>query len=85
MNEIASAMAAAMTQQSVATGEIAQAVHIAAESTNRVNQSIRTVDREVAGTGTAACRVLAAAADLGQRADALQTGIAQFLGEIRAA
>ncbi len=85
MNEIASAMAAAMTQQSVATGEIAQAVHIAAESTNRVNQSIRTVDREVAGTGTAACRVLAAAADLGQRADALQSEIAQFLGEIRAA
>jgi methyl-accepting chemotaxis protein len=85
MNEIAKAVAAAMTQQSVATGEIARAVHIAAESTSQVNQSIRTVDREVAGTGTAACRVLAAAADLGQRADALQSEITQFLGEIRAA
>jgi methyl-accepting chemotaxis protein len=85
MSEIASAVAAAMTQQSVATGEIARAVHIAAESTNQVNQSIRTVDREVAVTGTAACRVLAAAADLGQRADALQSEITQFLGEIRAA
>jgi methyl-accepting chemotaxis protein len=85
MNEIASAIAAAMAQQSVATNEIARAVHIAADSTNQVNQSIQTVDKGVAGAGMAAWRVLVAAADLGQRADALEREIGQFLGEIRAA
>ena len=85
MNEIAIAIAAAMTQQSAATSEIARSVQIAADSTNQVNQSIRTVDRGVAGTGMAACRVLGAAADLGQRAEALRSEIAQFLTQIRAA
>jgi methyl-accepting chemotaxis protein len=85
MNEIAAAIAVAMAQQSVSTREIARAVQTAADSANQVNQSIRTVDKGVAGAGIAACRVLTAAADVGQRAEALQEEITQFLGQIRAA
>jgi methyl-accepting chemotaxis protein len=85
MSEISAAVATAMSQQETSTSEITYALHVAAKTSQQVNQSIETVDRAAAGTGVAASKVLIAAADIGRRAEALQSKISLFLGEIRAA
>ena len=85
MNEIAAAVASAMSQQATATNEIAEAVQISAATTQQVNNSIQTVEAAAACTGGAAAQVLSAATDLGFHAEALRSEISHFLGLIRAA
>jgi methyl-accepting chemotaxis protein len=85
MNEIASAIAAAVEQQGAATRDIANNIQLVAQGTNGVASNIAGVNEAAAETGTAATQVLTAADDLSRQSDKLRTDVNGFLVKIRAA
>ncbi|HLF58174.1 MAG TPA: methyl-accepting chemotaxis protein [Alphaproteobacteria bacterium] len=85
INEIATAIAAAVEEQGTAIQEIARNVSQAASGTQDVSKNISGV-REVAGeAGQASAHVLMAARDLNVQSEKLRTEVDKFLGIIRAA
>jgi methyl-accepting chemotaxis protein len=85
INEISSAIAAAMEEQGTTTGEIARHTQEAARGTGEVSQNIAGVNRAAEDTGAAAAEVLASANALGAQTDKLRLEVDQFLAKIRAA
>ena len=84
INEIASAIAAAVEQQGAATQEIARNVEQAASGTTEVTQSITQVTQAASETGNAAGQVLQAAGELSTQAENLSGEVTSFLDTIRA-
>ncbi len=85
INEIASAISAAVEQQGSATQEIARNVQQAASGTGQVSSNIAAVNQAAEKTGKASGTVLASAEQLTNQAATLRADVDRFLGNIRAA
>jgi methyl-accepting chemotaxis protein len=85
INEISSAVAAAVEEQDAATREIARNVEEAARGTQEVSANIASVRDSSSRTGEVAGQILAAAGDLTRQADTLNEQVEAFVGRIRAA
>jgi methyl-accepting chemotaxis protein len=85
MSEIATAIAAAVEEQGAATGEIARNVQRASEGTREVAGSIVQVNSGAQETGAASSQVLTSAQSLAAEGTRLQSEVAKFLAEVRAA
>ena len=85
MNEIATAIAAAVEQQGAATQEIASSVQKAASGTNQVSQNISDVTAAATDTGQKATLVLESSDRLGRKLQSLQGEVSRFLEGVRAA
>jgi len=85
VNEIASAIAAAVQEQGAATHEITRNTQEAARGTTEVSRNITGVNAAAGQTGKAASEVLAASTQLGEQAQTLRGEIDQFFANIRAA
>jgi methyl-accepting chemotaxis protein len=85
IDEITSAIAAAVEEQDKTTQEITRNTHDVAEGTRDVSVNIGGIKRAVGETGVAASNVLQLAKALGHTADALRGEVEGFLVEIRAA
>jgi len=82
---IATAIAAAVEQQSAATSEIARNVQQASVGTRSVASNIQGVKEAANETATAASQVLQAAADLAKQGVVLSDEVRSFLDGVRAA
>jgi methyl-accepting chemotaxis protein len=85
MNEISTAIAAAMEQQGTVTQDIARNVEQAAIGTASVSKNIVGVNQAADETGSAAVDVLASADRLGKQAQTMRNEVDTFLAEIRRA
>jgi methyl-accepting chemotaxis protein len=85
INEVATAIAAAVEQQGAATREIARNIQHAAGGTSEVSSNIVGVSTASAEAGSAAGEVLSASGALRREADVLRSEIDAFLSNIRAA
>jgi methyl-accepting chemotaxis protein len=85
INEVTTAIAAAVEQQGAATREIARNVQHAAGGTSEVSSNIVGVSTASTKAGSAASEVLQASGALRGEADTLRSEIDRFLSSIRAA
>ncbi len=85
VNEVATAIAAAVEQQGVATAEIARNIQEAAQGTHDVSSNIGGVSHAASRTGTTASELLAASQELSGQTDALRSEVEDFFAAIRAA
>jgi methyl-accepting chemotaxis protein len=85
INEVTSAIAAAMEEQGAATREIARNIQHAAGGSSEVSSNIVGVSTASAEAGSAAGEVLSASSALRREADMLRSEIDAFLSNIRAA
>ncbi|MGQ0684448.1 methyl-accepting chemotaxis protein [Bradyrhizobium sp.] len=85
INDVTTAIAAAVEQQGAATREIARNIQHAAGGTSEVSSNIVGVSNASNEAGTAAGEVLSASDALRREADVLQSEIDAFLSNIRAA
>ena len=85
IDQIGTAIAAAIEQQGSATKEISRSVQEAARGTQEVNTNITGVQRAADDTGSAAHQVLGAAEQLSTQSRDLASQFDRFLGEVRAA
>ena len=85
INEVTTAIAAAVEQQGAATREIARNIQHAAGGTSEVSSNIVGVSTASAEAGSAAGEVLSASGALRREADLLRSEIDAFLSNIRAA
>ncbi len=85
IDDISTAIAAAVEQQAAATQEISRNVQQAASGTHEVTGNIERVSTAAGETGTAASQVLGAAGDLSRQADTLRHEVERFLIAIKAA
>src|SRR5882724_11290644 len=85
MNEIASAIAAAVEEQGAATRDLSHNIQLVAQGTNGVAANDAGVNEAAQVTGTAAQHVRITADDHRRQADKLRTNVNGFLGKTRAA
>jgi methyl-accepting chemotaxis protein len=85
INEVTTAIAAAVEQQGAATREIARNIQHAAGGTSQVSSNIVGVSAASTEAGSAASEVLSASGALRREADVLRSEIDAFLSNIRAA
>jgi methyl-accepting chemotaxis protein len=85
INEVTTAIAAAVEEQGTATREIARNIQHAAGGTSEVSSNIVGVSTASAEAGSAARGVLSASAALRHETDVLRSEIDAFLSSIRAA
>jgi methyl-accepting chemotaxis protein len=85
INEVTTAIAAAVEQQGAATREIARNIQHAAGGTSEVSSNIIGVSTASAEAGSAASEVLNASGALRREADVLRSEIDAFLSNIRVA
>ncbi|MGI9384918.1 MAG: methyl-accepting chemotaxis protein [Methyloligellaceae bacterium] len=85
MDEIASAIAAAIEEQATTTGEIAQNVQQAAQGTQETMEAISEVQTATEDSGRVASDVLGASKELASRSEALRGNVDSFLNGIKAA
>jgi methyl-accepting chemotaxis protein len=85
VDEISTAIAAAMEEQAAATQEITRNVQQAAQSSNQVSQNIGGVSSAVSNTDSAASNLLSAADVLAGQAEQLRGEVDGFLATVRAA
>jgi methyl-accepting chemotaxis protein len=85
INEVTTAIAAAVEEQGAATREIARNIQHAAVGTSDVSSNIVGVSEASSEAGAAATQVLGAAGELRREADTLRSEIDAFLLDIRAA
>jgi len=85
INEVTTAIAAAVEQQGAATREIARNIQHAASGTSEVSSNIIGVSQASNEAGTAAGEVLNASGELRREADTLRAEVDAFLLNIRAA
>jgi methyl-accepting chemotaxis protein len=85
INDVTTAIAAAVEEQGAATREIARNIQHAAGGTSEVSSNIVGVSTASAEAGAAATEVLSASDDLRREADVLRAEIDTFLTNIRAA
>ncbi len=84
VDEISSAIAAAMEEQNAATHEIADSIHQAAEGTQVVNDNVRAVSDASQEAGAASAQVQSAAGELAQQASILKDEVGKFIQQVRA-
>ena len=84
ISDIATAVAAAVEEQSATSRDIARNVQQAASGTEVVSQNIAGVTRATSGTGEAANVVLSSAAELAGQAERLRSEVDRFVGDVRA-
>ena len=85
INEIASAIAAAVEEQGAATRDISENIQSVARGTAEVSSNVASVTQAAGETGSAAAEVLSAADQLGRQADNLRRDVANFFVKIRGA
>ena len=85
IDQIGTAIAAAIEEQGSATKEISRSVQEAARGTQEVNSNITGVQRAADDTGAAANQVLGAAEQLSSQSKDLAGQVNRFLSEVRAA
>jgi len=85
INAVATAIAAAVEQQSAATQEIVRNVAQASVGTADVTSTISGVAQAAEETGAAASQVLGAAGELSRQSEHLSAEVQRFLGTVRAA
>ena len=85
INEIATTIAAAVEEQSVATEVIARNVQEASRGTAEVTSNISGVTELVSQTGSTSKQVLDSASQLSREVETLTAEVAKFLDEVRAA
>jgi methyl-accepting chemotaxis protein len=85
INEVTTAIAAAVEEQGTATREIARNIQHAAGGTSEVSSNIVGVSSASAEAGSAATEVLSASGALRHETDILRSEIDTFLSNIRAA
>ena len=85
VDEVATAIAAAVEQQGVATAEIARNVQEAAQGTHDVSSNIGGVSQAARETGITASELLAASKELSGQTDVLRFEVEGFFAAIRAA
>jgi methyl-accepting chemotaxis protein len=85
INQIATAIAAAVEQQGSATQEITRNVMQAAQGTREVTSNITSVKDAATSTGAAASQVLSAAGDLSRQSEQLTGEVNGFLAGLKAA
>lgn len=85
VNEIATAIAAAVEEQGVATSEIARNVQEAARGTQEVSGNIGGVSQAASNTGETASHLLNASSDLSRQASELRNEVESFFAMIKAA
>jgi len=85
VNEISTAIAAAVEEQQAATREIARNVQLAAHGTGEVSSNIADVSNTVSATGAAANQVLVSSSRLAHEAENLQSEVDRFIASLRAA
>jgi methyl-accepting chemotaxis protein len=85
INDVTTAIAAAVEEQGAATREIARNIQHAAGGTSEVSSNIVGVSTASGEAGSAATKVLDASAALRREADGLRAEIDAFLSNIRAA
>ncbi len=83
VNEIATAIAAAVEQQGMATAEIARNVQEAARGTHEVSSNIAGVSQAARETDQTATRMLSAANEISQQSDMLRASVDRFFAAIR--
>ncbi len=83
--DIATAIAAAVEEQGVATQEISRNVQEAAKGTVEVASSIVEVNHGAVETGSASAKVLSASQELSQQGSRLKSQVDSFLATVRAA
>lgn len=85
MNDIATAIAAAVEQQGVTTAEIARNIQLAANGTLAVTSNVHEFSEAMDQAGRAAQTMVGNMEALGQRAETLTGGVSSFLSEVRMA
>ena len=85
VNEVATAIAAAVEEQGAATQEITRSTQQAAQGTKNVSDNISGVSSDADATGAAAQNVKLASETLGAQTQQLGGQVTEFLGKIRAA
>jgi methyl-accepting chemotaxis protein len=85
IDQIGTAIAAAIEEQGSATKEISRSIQEAARGTQEVNSNISGVQRAADDTGAASSRVLGAAEQLSSQSRDLADQVNRFLSEVRAA
>lgn len=85
INEIATAVAAAIEEQGAATQEIARNVQQAAKGTQEVSSNIAGVNQAASDTGAAAAQVLSSAGEMSKQSELLREKVDSFIATIRAA
>ena len=85
LNEISTAIAAAMEEQNVAINEIAGNIHQAAQGTELVNQNIYSVNKASQEAGSASSQVLASSEELAQQSEMLRAEVDKFVEQVRSA
>ena len=85
IDQISTAIAAAVEQQGAATQEIARNVEEAAKGTQEVSSNIGGVTEAANGTGAVANQVLTSARALSEQSGELRTLVQTFLSEVKAA
>jgi methyl-accepting chemotaxis protein len=85
MSEISIAISSAVEEQGSATREIARNIQAAAQGSSEIAHHIGSVDSAASATGQAAKNVLTGARQLDSQATMLQSAVAGFLTEVRAA
>lgn len=85
LNDISTAIAAAVEQQGAATHEISRNVQRAAKGTGEVSETIGAINQSAGETGAAAAQVLSAASELSVQSEQLRAEVDKFLVTVRAA
>jgi methyl-accepting chemotaxis protein len=85
MSEISIAISSAVEEQGAATREIARNIQAAAEGSSEISANMESVRSAASATGIAAGDVLDNARDLDGQATMLQSAVAEFLVQVRAA
>ncbi|MDQ7248844.1 methyl-accepting chemotaxis protein [Dongia sedimenti] len=84
INQIGGTVAAAVTEQEAATGEISRAVTQAATGTSELRGNIQSVAESARRSGQTASDMANAVSLVGQRCDELQVRVGEFLKRVRA-
>ncbi len=84
IDEITTAVAAAVEQQQASTNEIASNVNQAASGTQQVSSNIADVNRSATDTGVVAGKILSSADALSGDTNSLSTEVTKFLETVRA-
>jgi methyl-accepting chemotaxis protein len=85
INQVTTAIAAAIEEQGAATGEIARNIQQAAIGTQEVSDNISSVSAAADETGAAAHQVLGAVTELSEQAERMRGEVASFVAAIRVA
>lgn len=85
LNEISTAISAAVEEQGAATNEISRSVQEAAKGTSDVSVNISGITSSAGATGAAAAQVLASASELSRQSEQLRNEVDKFLATVKAA